>query len=214
MLIIGAFNLGHGYFVNSFINLTYVTTPSWCQFTKGAITQAANGGGLPLSTFACATTIYNAQVAVDANNCAQGVWKKVNYNSTFFCPYSDEMLGYWNCTTQAVIPLDMTRFSNVSNANQFDTTVNNILRNQSFLYQQAIPPTVCYTVSTTEIRTDIPIYRPTHMVRLLLIWHGVRMPRTTLLVLGALGTTLFSAGLYSWMFLLAEQFHARIVFLC
>jgi hypothetical protein len=102
MIIAGAFALAHQFFVNSLIVNTSIYARDICTFSSGVITtKMSNQTAIPVAYFAAASTIYYAQVSVDLNNGAWGIWEKFDSVSDSFYPYDSEVLGRWGCTTNA-----------------------------------------------------------------------------------------------------------------
>jgi hypothetical protein len=76
-----------------------IFTKDVCTFSSGVVTYINNGKPIvPVATFAAASTISNAQINVDENGGAWGIWNKFDSRSVDFYPDQDEVLGYWNCT--------------------------------------------------------------------------------------------------------------------
>jgi hypothetical protein len=145
MIFAGIFTVAHPYFVNNLIQTIDIPFENICSFDTGVIT-ILGVGGLPSSTFSCATTVYNAQYAVDTNGGTQGIWRIINYTSANFYPYTDlDVLGRWSCTSQPSTILDLNNYSNVTNSSILLDTVETFLTEQNFLYNQTdVTPRVFY----------------------------------------------------------------------
>lgn len=145
MILAGMFTLAHPYFVNNLIQSIDYPFDNICSFEKGIITTLGVGG-LPSSTFACANTVYNAQLSVNSNGGTQGIWKLINYTSDNFYPFErTDVLGRWSCTTQETTKLGLTQYSNVTNKSILFDTVQTFLTDQNFLYNETnVTPRVFY----------------------------------------------------------------------
>lgn len=144
MIFAGMFAVAHPYFVNNLVQTIYYPFQDICSFNIGIITTLGVGG-VPSSTFACANTVYNAQLSVDSNGGTQGIWKLINYTSDNFYPFSTDVLGRWNCTTQQSTKLDLTQYTAVTNQSVLFDTVQKFLSDQKFLYNETnVTPRVFY----------------------------------------------------------------------
>jgi hypothetical protein len=150
MIFAGIFTVAHPYFVNNLIQTIDIPFENICSFDTGVIT-ILGVGGLPSSTFSCATTVYNAQYAVDTNGGTQGIWRIINYTSANFYPYTDlDVLGRWSCTSQPSTILDLNNYSNVTNSSILLDTVETFLTEQKFPLQS----NRCHTESVLWWRFD------------------------------------------------------------
>jgi hypothetical protein len=101
MLFSGAFVFGNQFVVNSWIVNELIHTDNHCTFQSGTITYINNGNNItPSTTFAATSTIYYAQLNAYKCGGPVGIYNKVPYNSSDFCPNDSEVLGSWTCMTE------------------------------------------------------------------------------------------------------------------
>jgi hypothetical protein len=143
MILAGVFALAHQYFVNSFILPELMQ--SNCTFEYGIVTTYLPRGQpvVPASDFSSATTIYNAQLAVDFNGGYFGIYDKVNYTSTTFSPTVEDALGFWSCSYEANSTIYSTDWVD------FDSLAS-FLDNQDFLFTEASDLSGSISTNTSE----------------------------------------------------------------
>jgi hypothetical protein len=134
MIASGAFGLSGRYLVNSFIEAELIGLN--CTFVNGIVTTQRNanieGDFSPSAAWSPTALVRRAQQAASENNgtvgvCSDGVYSKVHYNVTTFCPSEQDVIGNWICTAElSSIITPQNRIN--------DTTVANFASNSTFLY--------------------------------------------------------------------------------
>jgi len=115
MLLSGALVFGNQFVVNSWIVYELIKTDNHCTFQSGTITYINNGKNItPSTTFAATSTIYSAQLNACSCGGPVGIYNKVPYNNSDFCPYDSEVLGSWTCTTGPNITISYEKYVNLS----------------------------------------------------------------------------------------------------